>query len=56
MRERGARAVLVRHGTDVPESEIDDLVEFLRTNGVEHVEYKVAPRPPTNPRSVTNKD
>ena len=50
LRERGAREVLVRHGADVRREELDELVEFLRANGVEDVEYRVAPRPPTNPR------
>ncbi len=56
IKERAASKVRVRHGADVPQSELDELVEFLRSQGVEHIEYKVAPKPPSNPRSDAGGD
>ena len=49
IRARGSKTVRLRHGSSVPQAELNDLVAFLQGLGVESIEYVLAPPPPTNP-------
>lgn len=47
--ERGSTSVRVRHGESVPQEEINDLVSFLTSLGIESISFVLAPPPPSNP-------
>lgn len=47
--ERGSTSVRLRHGESVPQEEINELVSFLKSLGVESISYVLAPPPPSNP-------
>lgn len=47
--ERGSTSVRLRHGESVPQEEINELVAFLKSLGVQSISFVLAPPPPSTP-------